>query len=214
MKKYYPLGRTMNLQLFAEEAPETTAPETTAPAADEKKFSQAEVEDIISKRFAKIQREADKRVEQANQAVKTEAERLAAMSAEEREKALREKTESEFKAREDALKQREAEIMRKELRAQALEALAGKGLPSTLAEILTYSDAEACNASIATVEKAFRDAVKAEVDSRLAASSAPLTRGGGAVEKPKGKDVELAEKLGSRDREAKKTYQSIIDKYK
>lgn len=213
MKKFYPLGRTMNLQLFAEEAPDTTAAETTAPA-DEKKFSQAEVEEIITKRFAKIQREADKRVEQANKAVKTEAERLAAMSAEEREKAFKEKTESEFKAREDALKQREAEIMRKELRAQALETLAEKGLPSQLAEILTYTDADGCNASIAAVEKAFRDTVKAEVDKRLAASSAPLTRGGSAPEKPKGKDVELAEKLGSRDREARQTYQSIIDKYK
>lgn len=212
MKKFYPLGRTMNLQLFAEEAPETTAAETTAPA-DEKKFSQAEVDEIITKRFAKIQREADKRVEQANKAVKTEAERLAAMSAEEREKAFKEKTESEFKAREDALKQREAEIMRKELRAQALETLAEKGLPSQLAEILTYTDADACNASIAAVEKAFRDTVKAEVDKRLAASSAPLTRGGSAPEKPESDAVRLARKRNEAAAEAAKAANNIPSKY-
>lgn len=212
MKKYYPLGRTMNLQLFAEEAPEITSAETTQPA-DEKKFSQAEVEEIITKRFAKIQREADKRVEQANKAVKTEAERLAAMSAEEREKALMEKTESEFKAREDALRQREEEITRKELRAQALETLAGKGLPSQLADILTYTDADACNASIASVEKVFRDAVKAEVDKRLAASSVSLARSSSTAEKSESEAVKLARKRNETASAAAKAANNIPSKY-
>ena len=219
MENIYP----MNLQLFAEgDAATAGAGEAAAEinAAEggekgEKTFSQAEVEDIISKRFAKLQRESEKRVEQARKDGMTEGEKLATMSAEERIKAQQEKAESDFKAREDALKQREAELTRKELRAQAVETLTGKGLPASLADILTLTDAEACNASIATVEKAFRDAVKAEVDKRLAASAAPLSRSGSAeAEKPKGKDVEIAEKLGSRARESAKTYQSIIDKYK
>lgn len=216
MENIYP----MNLQLFAEgeaaaEAEASGAAETKADESGEKMIPQSEVEKIINARFAKMKRDADKQAEQARKEGISEGEKLATMSAEERIKAQREKAESDFKAREDALKQREAELTRKELRAQAVETLTGKGLPASLADILTLTDAEACNASIATVEKAFRDAVKAEVDKRLAASAAPLSRSGSAeAEKPKGKDVEIAEKLGSRARESAKTYQSIIDKYK
>ena len=219
MENIYP----MNLQLFAEgetaaEAEASGAAETKADEGGEKGeklYSHAEVENIINRRFAKLQRESEKQAEQARKEGISEGEKLATMSAEERIKAQQEKAESDFKAREDALKQREAELTRKELRAQAVETLTGKGLPASLADILTFTDAEACNASIATVEKAFRDAVKAEVDKRLAASAAPLSRSGSAeAEKPKGKDVEIAEKLGSRARESAKTYQSIIDKYK
>lgn len=216
MENIYP----MNLQLFAEgeaaaEAEASGAAETKADESGEKMIPQSEVEKIINARFAKMKRDADKQAEQARKEGISEGEKLATMSAEERIKAQQEKAESDFKAREDALKQREAELTRKELRAQAVETLTGKGLPASLADILTLTDAEACNASIATVEKAFRDAVKAEVDKRLAASAAPLSRSGSAeAEKPKGKDVEIAEKLGSRARESAKTYQSIIDKYK
>lgn len=213
MENIYP----MNLQLFAEgeAAAESGAAETKADESGEKMIPQSEVEKIINARFAKMKRDADKQAEQARKEGISEGEKLATMSAEERIKAQQEKAESDFKAREDALKQREAELTRKELRAQAVETLTGKGLPASLADILTLTDAEACNASIATVEKAFRDAVKAEVDKRLAASAAPLSRSGSAeAEKPKGKDVEIAEKLGSRARESAKTYQSIIDKYK
>lgn len=213
MENIYP----MNLQLFAESeaATESGAAETKADEGGEKLYSHAEVENIINRRFAKLQRESEKQAEQARKEGISEGEKLATMSAEERIKAQQEKAESDFKAREDALKQREAELTRKELRAQAVETLTGKGLPASLADILTFTDAEACNASIATVEKAFRDAVKAEVDKRLAASAVSLSRSGSAeAEKPKGKDVEIAEKLGSRARESAKTYQSIIDKYK
>lgn len=216
MENIYP----MNLQLFAEgeaaaEAEASGAAETKADESGEKMIPQSEVEKIINARFAKMKRDADKQAEQARKEGISEGEKLATMSAEERIKAQQEKAESDFKTREDALKQREAELTRKELRAQAVETLTGKGLPASLADILTLTDAEACNASIATVEKAFRDAVKAEVDKRLAASAAPLSRSGSAeAEKPKGKDVEIAEKLGSRARESAKTYQSIIDKYK
>lgn len=216
MENIYP----MNLQLFAEgeaaaEAEASGAAETKADEGGEKLYSHAEVENIINRRFAKLQRESEKQAEQARKEGISEGEKLATMSAEERIKAQQEKAESDFKAREDALKQREAELTRKELRAQAVETLTGKGLPASLADILTFTDAEACNASIATVEKAFRDAVKAEVDKRLAASAVSLSRSGSAeAEKPKGKDVEIAEKLGSRARESAKTYQSIIDKYK
>ena len=49
----------------------------------------------------------------------------------------------------------------------AKEQLADKGLPVTLAEILNFSDAESCNKSIETVEKAFQAAVEKAVEDRI-----------------------------------------------
>lgn len=217
MENIYP----MNLQLFAEgeaaaEAEASGAAETKADESGEKMIPQSEVEKIINARFAKMKRDADKQAEQARKEGISEGEKLATMSAEERIKAQQEKAESDFKAREDALKQREAELTRKELRAQAVETLTGKGLPASLADILTLTDAEACNASIATVEKAFRDAVKAEVDKRLAASAAPLTRGGSAASAAQAEETlaeKLARKRGATAAEAAKAAENIPSKY-
>ena len=177
----------INLQLFAEGDGAAAGADSSNAAAEQgetggKVFTQAELEDIINKRFAKLQRESDKRVEQARKDGMSEGEKLANMSAEERSKAEREQAESDLKAREDELKKREAELARKELRAQAVETLNGKGLPASLADILTYTDAEACNASIATVEKAFRKAVEDAVNARIAKSASNLPRSSAAQE--------------------------------
>lgn len=214
----------INLQLFAEGdsaaagAGEAAAEINAAEGGEkgEKTFSQAEVEDIISKRFAKLQRESEKRVEQARKDGMTEGEKLANMSAEERFKAQQEKAESDFKAREDALKQREAELTRKELRAQAVETLTGKGLPAGLAKYLDYTDADACNASIAEVAKDFGEMLKAEVDKRLAASSVVLTRSGSAANTAQAEETlaeKLARKRSAAAAEAAKAAENIPSKY-
>ena len=90
----------------------------------------------------------------------TEAQKLARMTAEQ-------KAEHERKQREEQLAKREAEITRRELTAQAKDTLAGKGLPIELAATLNYTDADACSASLAAVEKAFAAAVSKAVDERL-----------------------------------------------
>lgn len=210
----------INLQLFAEgentEGGAQSAPAETegADGKGEKLYTQAEINTIINQRFAKLQREADERVENARNEGMTEGERLARMSEDERRKAEQEKAESEFSARKAELDKREAEVSRRELQAQAVETLTGKGLPAGLAKYLNYTDADACSASIAEVEKDFGEMLKAEVDKRLAGSSAQLSRGGGAQENPKGKDVEIAEQLGSAARKSTATYKTTIDQYK
>ena len=217
MENIYP----MNLQLFAEGdaaaetgAAEANTAETTADESGDQMIPKSEVEKIINARFAKLQRESEKRVEQARKDGMTEGEKLASMSAEERFKAQQEKAESDMKAREDALKQREAEVARKELRAQAVETLNGKELPAELADILVYTDAEACNASIAVVESAFRKAVKAEVDKRLAASSVPPTRSSGGVQQETESDaVRLAKNGAKAKTDAREKSKNIISKY-
>ena len=57
--------------------------------------------------------------------------------------------------------------------------LAKRKLPGGLLDILNYSDADACSASIATVEKAWRECVQQGVNERLAQSGVSLKTGTG-----------------------------------
>lgn len=90
----------------------------------------------------------------------SEAEKLSKMTNEEKSQYLTKKREKE-------LAEREAEITRRELRAEAKSTLAEKSLPVGLSEVLNYADAESCNKSISAVEKAFQEAVEAAVQERL-----------------------------------------------
>lgn len=189
----------MNLQLFAEveAAPATgseisidggnssQATDTQAPAQTsaqrvtqdhaEKLFTQADVDRMINQRFARIQRDTERRVEQAREEGRTEAERLAQMTEQQRAEHERQRSEQAAREREESLARREAEITRRELKSTAIDTLASKKLPTGLAEILNYTDADACNESIDTVEKVFRAAVQQEVNDQLKASGVRLS---------------------------------------
>lgn len=123
-------------------------------------FTQAELDAIIERRIARAQAKWEKDTAEKIKAAQSEAEKMAKMTAEQRAEAERQKRESELAAR-------EAEITRRELRAQALETLAAEGLPKGLADVLDYTDAEKCTASIEAVKKAFQSAVEAAVNARL-----------------------------------------------
>lgn len=125
-----------------------------------KTFTQEDVNKIVSDRLAKERAKWEKDFETKLNEAKTEAEKLAKMNADQ-------KAEYERQKREEELAKREGEITRRELRATALETLAEKGLPKQLADILVYTDAEACQKSIESVEKVFREAVEAAVNERL-----------------------------------------------
>lgn len=103
---------------------------------------------------------------------RAEGERIAGMSAEER-----------LKERERQLAEREREITRRELRAMAAQLLAGRGLPGELADALCFEDAEACERSIDSVERAFRAAVQQGITQRLGSGTPP--RGGEICEPAK-----------------------------
>ena len=111
---------------------------------------------------SKLQADMAKKIE----AAKTEAERMALMDAEQKAQYEREQREAE-------LNNREASITKRELMATAKEQLAEKGLPMRLAAVLDYSSAEGCTSSIKAVEEAFREAVDAGVEKRLAGGRPP-----------------------------------------
>lgn len=233
MKHLFSEPAGMNLQLFAEAETSadgmTGATGTTGAAgmsgADnatgaagteesagtleaEKRFTQAEVDALIEQRLARWKRDESKRIEEA----RTEAEKLARMSESERTEAERQRAEQALRDRESEIARKEAEIARRELRAQAIETLAGKGLDKRLADMLDYSDADACRASIDQVEKTFRAAVQAGVEQRLKSSAAQLPKGDSAqAEKPL--DVQIAERRGAALAEANRRAEEIIKHY-
>lgn len=173
MRTYKPL----NLQFFADPAPADDTPPVTPPAegdagkpgeqtATPKAFSQEEVDKIVQARLAK---EAKKNAD-AVAAARTEAEKLATMTAEQR-------AAHDQQERESKLAQREADIARRELRATALQTLAEKKLPATLADTLDYTDADKCNASIISMEKVYRASVQQGVEERMKGNPPPAATG-------------------------------------
>lgn len=96
----------------------------------------------------------------------SEADKLARMTKEEKAQYLHQKQEKELAAR-------EAGITRRELMAEAKNTLAEKKLPTGLAEVLNYTDADSCSKSIAAVEKAFQEAVQSAVEEKLKGGEPP-----------------------------------------
>ena len=122
--------------------------------------NQAEFDRRVAKALetnrAKVQAEIEAKIA----SVKTEAEKLAKMNAEQ-------KAQYEQQKKEKELADREAEITKRELSAQAKETLADKGIPIQLADVLNYSGADECQSSIEAVEKAFTEAVAKAVEDRI-----------------------------------------------
>ncbi len=154
-------------------------------------------EDILKDK--KYQSEFDKRVEKAVEVAKskwetdyqakveeakTEAEKLAKMTADQKAKYAEEKRIAE-------LEKREKDITTRELRATAKETLAEKNLPKELIDILNYTDAEACNKSIEAVEKAFQTAVERAINEKIRGKELP-NKGG----KANAEDAALRKAMG------------------
>ncbi len=121
---------------------------------------QAEFDRRVSKATNTAVDNAQKRWQMITDEKVSEAEKLAKMTKDERDK-------YNFQKREKDLEEREKEITRKELRATAKNALAEKELPLELAELLDYTDAKSCNQSIESLERAFQSAVASAVNERL-----------------------------------------------
>ena len=102
-------------------------------------------------------------VEQARgewERMQMENSRMAAMSAEER-------AGYEMSRREAELNEREKQLVRREVKAMAIDLLTGRGLPRELADALNCESEAECLKSIDRIEHAFRQAVQKTVDERL-----------------------------------------------
>ena len=166
----------MNLQFFAEPAPEPTPDPEPVPAPEPAPEPQPQSFDDLLKN-KDYQAEFDRRVQKALGTAKekwtalmddklSEADKLAKMNKEEKAEYLRQKQEK-------VLNDREVAVTRRELMAEAKNTLAEKKLPVGLAEVLNYADADSCNKSMAAVEKAFQEAVQAAVEEKLKGGEPP-----------------------------------------
>ena len=204
-------GLPMNIQFFADGAdasadqPGDDGSQTAQEAAGQgrtytEEELQSEINRAVQQRLARQRRDEERRLEAARAEGRSEAEKLAQMSAEQRAEHERQVAEQAARDRENALAQREAEITRRELRATAIDTLIKRGLPKSLESVLDYKDADSCSASIDTLEKAFRDAVQQGVDERLKASGVSV-RGGNMPDYAHMSDAEyyaLNYKLGTK----------------
>mgnify|MGYP000400692864 CR=1 FL=1 len=125
---------------------------------DEKKYTDAEVDEIINKKFAKWKSEQE--------AKENEAKKLAKMNADEKQK-------YQLDQREQELANREQVLARKELTAEAKSMLSERGLPVELVAVIDLSNAEAVTESVASIQKTWEDAVQKGVSDRMK-GSAPI----------------------------------------
>lgn len=125
---------------------------------DEKKYTDAEVDAIIDKKFAKWKLEQEAR--------DNEAKKLAKMNADEKQK-------YQLDQREQELANREQVLARKELTAEAKAMLSERGLPVELVAVVDLSNAEAVTESVASIQKTWEDAVQKGVSDRMK-GSAPI----------------------------------------
>lgn len=143
-------------------APQGNGQQNNDPAPTGKTFSQEDVDKIVAERLARQQKKFD--------AEKQEAAELAKMNA-------AQKAEHAAKKREEDLVNREKAIAEKELKYTALGILEENKLPSSLVDCLNLSSADACNASIEALKKAWPEAITAAVDAKLK-SDPPAFSGG------------------------------------
>nr|DAT30377.1 MAG TPA: capsid scaffolding protein [Caudoviricetes sp.] len=125
---------------------------------DEKKYTDADVDEIINKKFAKWKSEQE--------AKENEAKKLAKMNADEKQK-------YQLDQREQELANREQVLARKELTAEAKAMLSERGLPVELVAVVDLSNAEAVTESVASIQKTWEDAVQKGVSERMK-GSAPI----------------------------------------
>nr|DAX81296.1 MAG TPA: capsid scaffolding protein [Bacteriophage sp.] len=125
---------------------------------DEKKYTDADVDAIIDKKFAKWKSEQE--------AKENEAKKLAKMNADEKQK-------YQLDQREQELANREQAIARKELTAEAKTMLSERGLPIELVNVIDLTSAEAVTESVASIQKTWEDAVQKGVSDRMK-GSAPI----------------------------------------
>ena len=151
-----------NIEEVAEQSKESNnaqaTQEKTEQKAEEKRFTQEEVDKIIKNRLARERVKAEKEQE--------EAKKLAKMNADEKAKYERDKLLEE-------LNQLKAEKSKRELQDTARDMLKEKNIDTDLLAFLDYTDAETCKASIDKLSKIWDKAIEKAIDDRIKTKTVP-----------------------------------------
>lgn len=138
---------------------------------EEKTFTQAELEEILSKRLAKEKKKqeaiAEKEYQARLKAELEESEKLAQMNQAEREKAKAEKERKEFELEKARYEQERREFEQAKIKAQTMQMLGERKIPVELAQFITSNNADEIMDNVNTFEKCFNEAVEKVVTERL-----------------------------------------------
>lgn len=133
-------------------------------------YTKEEVEELLRQEADRSVNEAMRRAKRQKEAAikevekRKEAEKLAAMSAEQ-------KAQYELEQRERELAEREERLAVAENTAEAVKVLTSKGMSAGLVDLVVASDADTMMERISLLDKEFKASVKAEVEKRLAGTT-------------------------------------------
>ena len=164
---------------------ETNVEDTSTQTEEVKTYTQEEV-------MALLQKESDRRVNQALATQKKKYEKEISLSKLDDDARAKAEKDNRIAELEEQLAQFHIERNKSELKS----VLASRGLSAEFADIvLINDDIEASQANIDKLDKLFKAAVKAEVEKRLAGGNAPRGNGGSAPEltKESAKKMSIAE---------------------
>ena len=142
-----------------------TNTDTSTTGTETKTYTQEEVDKMLQSEVDRRITSALKKQAKSNEAKIKEAQKLAQMNESE-------KYEYELEQREKAIEEKEKALALAENKNIASQILADKGLSLSLVDFVVAEDAETMNDRIKTLDKAFKESVKREVEKRLG-SSAP-----------------------------------------
>lgn len=172
MKSYF---LPLNMQFFnsgEENPPEGTQVEGTPPEGQgEKTYTDADVQKLVSEKLAEAEISWNEKLE----AAKTEAEKLAKLSKEEKEA-------HEEQKRIAALEEREAAVAKRELESETVKLLAEKQIPDSVLSLVIGTDAESTKKNIDTFKTVFDTAVQKAVEARMSGRT-PKTGSGSSATK-------------------------------
>ena len=146
-------------------------------------YSQSELDQMFETRLARQEKRLNAEFEEKLNALQ-EAQKLQAMSDEERKEHEFNKRLAELEARENAIKERETAYSQQQYKAEIVNQLQSKGLPTEMADLLVGFDAETVSSKIAVMEQSFASQVNSAVESRVKQSAnTPIAHQSGQVDR-------------------------------
>jgi hypothetical protein len=138
--------------------------ETSAVSKNEgsegKLFNQEQINEIVSSRLKQVDKKYEERIREIVNKERIEAERLAKLTAEEKEKELISRYKSEIEAKEKALRIREAKL-------EATALLNEKQIPIDLADFVLDSDIETMKINVEKLDRMYKKAVERGINEKL-----------------------------------------------
>lgn len=150
--------------------------ESNEETKEERTFTREQLANAVKSQLATEKAEWEAAKVKELEEAKTEAEKLAKLSADERAEAERAKREQEIEEREKALNQREYKL-------EAVKQLDEAGLSTDFVDMVMSDNAEATKENIGALKSAFDKAVEATVNERIKATGdSPKTGAGASAE--------------------------------